>query len=102
MSKYRDELIETIKATGQEIIDRAESMVDPNVDMITNFSITVDIPQPIDAAPSITWSTTVYNKNCIKLHENRASAKVNMDHNVESVVIERKETENDGMVDTKE
>lgn len=95
MSKYRDELIETIKAMGQEIIDRAESMVDPNVDMITNFSITIDIPQPIDAAPTLTWSTTVYAKNELKLKDTHASAKVSLEHNVESVIVERKETENE-------
>ena len=95
MSKYRDELIETIKAMGQEIIDRAESMVDQNVDMITNFNITIDIPQPFEELPQLTWSTTVYAKNELKLRDTHASAKVSLEHNVESVLIERKETQNE-------
>lgn len=56
---YRDQLIQTIKYLGQEIINRAESMVDKDVDKITEFSIHIDIPQPMDGLPILNWTTSV-------------------------------------------
>lgn len=61
--KYRDDLVQVIKDIGQEIIDRAESMVGPDVDMITEFSVYADIPQPMDGPPTLGWSTKVLVKN---------------------------------------
>lgn len=63
MSNYRNELVKTIKLMGQELIDRAESMVHDDCDMITNFNINIDIPQPMDGHPELTWSTSAISKN---------------------------------------
>lgn len=41
--KYRDKLIQQIKDTGQEIIDRAKSMVHPARDYFHYFSGKQDI-----------------------------------------------------------
>lgn len=61
-SNYRDQLVQTIKYLGQEIINRAESMVDKDVDMITEFSIHIDIQQPMDGLPVLNWTTSVLPK----------------------------------------
>ena len=61
-SEYRDQLVQTIKCLGQEIINRAEYMVGKDVDMITEFSIHIDIPQPMDGLPILNWTTSVVPK----------------------------------------
>lgn len=40
---YKTYLISLVKASGQEVIDRAEEMVDG--ELITDFSITLHFPQ---------------------------------------------------------
>lgn len=60
MTKYRDELVKEIKATGQEIIDRAEQMVSKKTDLITDFVITVRFIQ--GECQAIQWTTEVINK----------------------------------------
>lgn len=88
MNKYRDELIQTIKLMGQELIDRAESMVHDDCEMITNFNITIDIPQPMDGYPELIWSTSVVSKNCWEKETGHGAAEVKQEIHAESVAIE--------------
>ena len=57
---YRDALVQQIKDTGQELINRAESMVHPENDLITDFSIYIHFGQ--DEFPTIDYTTSVVNK----------------------------------------
>ena len=65
---YRDELVQRIKEAGQELIDRAESMVDKETDYITDFDIYINLPPDGERVgiPTIQWNTTVANKNTLK------------------------------------
>lgn len=60
MNKYRDELVAIIKDMGQELIDRAEEMVAPDAKYIGDFNIDINIPNPREEAPSITYSTSTF------------------------------------------
>jgi hypothetical protein len=91
MSKYREELVRTIKAMGQELIDRAESMVHGDCEMITNFNINIDIPQPMDGSPEITWSTSVVSKNFYEKGFNHTAGDAKMETHIESVTVEKNE-----------
>lgn len=42
---YRDKLVEHIKLAGQDLIDRAESFVAADLDLIGGFNISIDFPQ---------------------------------------------------------
>lgn len=42
---YRNALVQQIKDAGQELINRAESMVHPENDLITDFSIVIHFEQ---------------------------------------------------------
>lgn len=54
---YRDELVEMIKACGQELIDRAEEMVAEDAKYLTDFNISICLPQPMeDRLPTMEWS----------------------------------------------
>lgn len=68
MSRYRDILVQQIKDTGQELIDRAEDMVGPELDAIAEFHIYIDLSPDADAQniPHITWETTVLNKRAVQ------------------------------------
>lgn len=57
---YRDTLVQQIKDAGQELINRAESMVHPETDLITDFSITICLKH--DEFPTIDYTTSVINK----------------------------------------
>ena len=92
MANYRDELIQTIKLMGQELIDRAESMVHEDCDMITNFNINIDIPQPIDGYPDLTWSTSTLSKNFYNKEIGHSAGDAKMETHIESVTVEKKET----------
>jgi hypothetical protein len=59
---YRDELVARIKDAGQELIDRAEQMINENTDLITGFYIYLRLGTE-DRIPSIEWSIEVINKN---------------------------------------
>lgn len=61
--KYRDQLVKQIRDAGQELIDRAETMVHPDLDLITDFNITLSFSQ--DSFPEITFSTSVVNKTAV-------------------------------------
>lgn len=65
---YRDELVQRIKETGQELIDRAESMVDKEVDYIADFDIYINLSPDDDhtGIPTVRWNTTVANRNTLK------------------------------------
>ena len=58
--KYRDKLVQQIKDAGQELIHRAETMVQPDRDLITDFYITISFSQ--DNFPEVSFSTSVVNK----------------------------------------
>lgn len=58
--KYRDKLVQQIKDAGQELINRAETMVHPNLDLITDFYITLSFSQ--DEFPEVSFSTSFVNK----------------------------------------
>lgn len=88
---YRDELVQTIKLMGQELIDRAESMVHEDCDMITNFNINIDIPQPMDGHPELTWSTSALSKNFYNKELGHSAGDAKMETHVESVTVEKKE-----------
>lgn len=90
MTNYRDELIQTIKDMGQELIDRAESMVHENCDMITNFNINIDIPQPVDGSPELTWSTSVINKTFYN-RMGRAAGDMKLEVHAETATVEKKD-----------
>lgn len=63
-NNYTKQLVQQIKDAGQELIDRAETMVHPDLDLITDFYITLNFSQ--DSFPEITFSTSVVNKTCCK------------------------------------
>ena len=60
MKNFRDELVQQIKNSGQELIDRAESLVSPDLTEITDFSITLGFHQ--GECPIITIETEVVNR----------------------------------------
>lgn len=59
-NRYRDTLVQQIKDAGQELINRAESMVHPENDLITDFSIVIHFEQ--HDVPTIDYTTSVINK----------------------------------------
>lgn len=65
-NKYRDILVEQIKSAGQQLIDRAEEMVSEKLAYVTDFSISIDIPQPADRPVSISWKTETIDTNRLK------------------------------------
>lgn len=69
---YREEVVQSIKDAGQELIDRAEDMVSPNADMITGYRIEIDI-RPRDEnvhIPEITFELTVLSKRVMERWRN--------------------------------
>lgn len=42
---YREKLVQEIKETGQELIDRADELVPKDLRLITGFSIRIDFHQ---------------------------------------------------------
>lgn len=64
MTNFRNELIQQITDSGQELIDRAESLVSPDLTEITDFSITLGFHQ--GEYPTITTETEVVNRRACK------------------------------------
>lgn len=64
---YRDELVQQIKEAGQELIDRAESLVGEELTEITDMNLTINIGKHLDVweLPEITVQTSVVTKNTI-------------------------------------
>ena len=65
---YRDEVVQQIKEVGQELIDRAESLVGQNLSEITDISIDIQLGMMRDEAayPEITIHTSVANRKTIE------------------------------------
>lgn len=72
---YRTHLVNQIKGVGQELIDRAEQMVSPDLDLISDFNISVSFDQ--EGIPVIEFSTSVISKNCWNLISNKYNKKGN-------------------------
>ncbi len=64
---YRDEVVQQIKEAGQELIDRAESLVGEGLTEIVDVQITIYIGSRKDEMvfPSISIQTEVATKNTI-------------------------------------
>lgn len=58
---YRDKLVEQIKLAGQDLIDRAESFVAEDLDLIGGFNISIDFPQ--DGPIEISTEMNTYCKS---------------------------------------
>ncbi|QDW74367.1 hypothetical protein FND36_10180 [Lachnospiraceae bacterium KGMB03038] len=65
---YRDEIVQQIKEAGQELIERAESMVGNGLDKITDISIDIHLGTMTDVTgwPEITIHTSVANKKTLE------------------------------------
>lgn len=61
--KYRDKLVQQIKDAGQELINRAETMIHPDLDLITDFYITLSFSQ--ENFLEVRFSTSVVNKTTV-------------------------------------
>lgn len=62
--KYRQKLIELVKAAGQDVIDRAEDLVG-NGDLICDFDIWLRFPQ--NGVPTIELTRSYLSKNSINI-----------------------------------
>ena len=64
---YRDEVVQQIKEAGQELMDRAESLVGEGLTEIVDVQITIYIGSRKDEMvfPSISIQTEVATKNTI-------------------------------------
>lgn len=60
------ELIQQIKDAGQELIDRAESMVGEHCDYITDFDIWISLNPADNPTPEISWTVKVACKETMK------------------------------------
>ena len=58
--RYREKLVQQIKDAGEELITRSDTLVHPDLELITDFDITLSFSQ--DCFPEITFSTSVVNK----------------------------------------
>ena len=58
--KYREKLVQQIKDAGEELIKRADTLVHPDLELITDFDIILSFSQ--DRFTDITFSTSVVNK----------------------------------------
>lgn len=64
--KFRQRLVELVKAAGQEVIDRAEDLVGDG-DLISDFDITLTFSvdgQLVDEVPTIELSRSYRSKRC--------------------------------------
>lgn len=62
--KYRQKLIELVKAAGQDVIDRAEDLVG-NGDLVCDFDIWLRFPQ--NGVPTIELTRSYLSKNSINI-----------------------------------
>lgn len=66
---FRAELVELVKASGQELIDRAEEIVGDTT-MISDFDISIDFglyEGHLDTCPKITVNHEYFARNTIKV-----------------------------------
>ena len=60
---YRDEVVQQIKEAGQELIDRAESIIGEGANGIGDVKITIQIGMPVeDKMPEIKVETLYSNR----------------------------------------
>jgi hypothetical protein len=74
INPYRDEVVQQIKEAGQELIDRAESLVGKGLTEITDVRLVISVGRNTDEMifPEITVQTSVAVKNTIdRLQGNR-------------------------------
>jgi len=64
MTEYNKLLIELVKQSGQELIDRAEELVGES-ELIADFYIRLEFPQ--DSIPTIEAFKSVVNRKAIKV-----------------------------------
>ena len=65
---YRNALVQQIKDAGQELINRAESMVHPENDLITDFSIVIHFEQ--HEVPTIDYTEAFNRAWLMHIHRN--------------------------------
>lgn len=70
-NKYRDELVANIRAIGQELIDRADQMVSPDLDMISDFEIYIHFDPSMHGFPTLTFQTAIAPKRVIELYNKK-------------------------------
>lgn len=68
---YRDDLVANIRAVGQELIDRADQMVSPDLDMISDFEIHIHFDPSMHGFPTLTFQTAVVPKRVIELYNKK-------------------------------
>lgn len=65
--EFRSNLVELVKAMGQEMIDRAEDIVG-NGDVLHSLTVTIDFPVPtFEEAPTLNVSRDYYSRRCFDL-----------------------------------
>lgn len=62
--KYREQLIKLVKASGQEVIDRAEDLVGDG-ELMTEFTIQLLFPQ--DEVPTISTTREYVSKKAMEV-----------------------------------
>ena len=60
--EFRELLVKMIKASGQELIDRAETMVAENCRLISGYRITLDFEQPVTSIPEVKIEMKLINQ----------------------------------------
>ena len=68
--EFRKQLVELVKASGQEVIDRAEDLVGEG-DTLSGFDIWLRFPIPLDSIPTIEVSKSYCSKNAITVLANQ-------------------------------
>ena len=68
--EFRKQLVELVKASGQEVIDRAEDLVGEG-DALSGFDIWLRFPIPPDSIPTIEVSKSYCSKNAITVLANQ-------------------------------
>lgn len=66
--KYRKQMIESVKALGQEVIDRAEDLVG-TVGLTCDFQIVLDFPNFED--PKLMLKRSCLSKRWLELQDNK-------------------------------
>ena len=68
LKPYREELVQSIKDAGQELIDRAESMIGTEIDAVTGFEIhiTIDTQTDVVCYPEIRFEISALNRRILK------------------------------------
>lgn len=67
--EYREYLVECIKATGQELIDRADTLIGKDLELIGDVHIDIDFRQ--NEFPRLSIATEVVNKNMFNIIKNK-------------------------------